>query len=339
MTEQKDSKNIDDFKPEDLPFYTELPVGEILRRSREYYKKTIPEISSVLRIRNSQVEAIESGDIDDLPGRVYAIGFVRSYAEYLGLDSDQVVELFKIQHVGRRKRPDYIFPISADESSRPGKVILIVSIVLIVVMLIFAAPNAIKINPDIEITPPADQQQSDIDINRIPVVPSSLIKDIKLPDRVAPKKDKKRYEDPQFSESQLSDKEKAEQSMIPSLDRILPHSKLSRIPKTRPIKDERTAAATSLSQPQSGPALADNRSHIRGLENSWMEIRDLGGKKIFSRVLKKGEIYTLPKKKGLILSISNAGGIEISQGNRVLPPIGKKAEIKRNVSLDGILKP
>ncbi len=62
----------------------EIPVGEILRRTRIHYKQSIQDIERALRIRADQIEAIENGSVEKLPGRVYAVGFIRTYSEYLG---------------------------------------------------------------------------------------------------------------------------------------------------------------------------------------------------------------------------------------------------------------
>ena len=87
-------------------FHTDMPVGEILRRTRTHYGLNLQQVEQILRIRASNLEALETGDVSQLPGRVYAIGFVRAYAEYLGLDGDKMVHLFKQQSVGDKKKID-----------------------------------------------------------------------------------------------------------------------------------------------------------------------------------------------------------------------------------------
>jgi cytoskeleton protein RodZ len=104
----------------DLNFHTDMPVGEILRRTRKHYGQTLQQVEVVLRIRASQLEALETGDHSQLPGRVYALGFVRSYSEYLGLDGDKMVHLFKQQFGGKQKKPDLSFPVAASESKTPN---------------------------------------------------------------------------------------------------------------------------------------------------------------------------------------------------------------------------
>ena len=108
----------------DLNFHTDMPVGEILRRTRTHYGLTLQQIEGILRIRASQLDALEQGDLAKLPGRVYAIGFVRSYSEYLGLDGDKMVHLFKEQSVGRQKKPDLSFQVPATESRVPGLLVI-----------------------------------------------------------------------------------------------------------------------------------------------------------------------------------------------------------------------
>lgn len=123
----------------DLNFHTDMPVGEILRRTRVHYGQSLEQVEVVLRIRASQLEALEQGDISKLPGRVYAIGFVRSYSEYLGLDGDKMVHLFKEQSVGKQKKPDLSFPVPASESKVPNIAIIGGSLFGVAVLVCFVA--------------------------------------------------------------------------------------------------------------------------------------------------------------------------------------------------------
>ena len=145
----------------DLNFHTDMPVGEILRRTRTHYGQSLLQIEGVLRIRASQLDALEKGDISQLPGRVYAIGFVRSYSEYLGLDGDKMVQLFKDQSVGKQKRPSLSsFPVPASESKVPNIFIIGSCIFGVLVLIGFVSflmfPEAKK--------------------NEIPTVPEELTK-------------------------------------------------------------------------------------------------------------------------------------------------------------------
>lgn len=70
-------------------------VGAELREARTAAGKSLEDVGTALRIRPELLEALETGQISKLPGRPYAIGFVRSYSELMGLDSDDLVSRFK----------------------------------------------------------------------------------------------------------------------------------------------------------------------------------------------------------------------------------------------------
>jgi cytoskeleton protein RodZ len=116
--------------------YTDMSVGEILRRTRVHYGQSLEDIERALRIKASQIDAIESGNVEQLPGRVYAIGFVRSYAEYLGLDGEKMVDLFKSQSAGKTVKPALDFPVAASESKTPPIWMMFLSLVISVCIVI-----------------------------------------------------------------------------------------------------------------------------------------------------------------------------------------------------------
>ncbi|CAB3392326.1 helix-turn-helix domain-containing protein [Kyrpidia spormannii] len=66
-------------------------VGQLLRKTREGRGLTLEEVAEATKIRSVYLEAIERGDLSALPPGVYARGFVRAYAEFLGLDGNEVL--------------------------------------------------------------------------------------------------------------------------------------------------------------------------------------------------------------------------------------------------------
>jgi cytoskeleton protein RodZ len=76
-------------------------VGEDLCAARLRRGDDVATVSRALRISKHHLQALEDGRVEDLPGRTYAIGFVRSYAGYLGLNSAELVDRFKGEIVGR----------------------------------------------------------------------------------------------------------------------------------------------------------------------------------------------------------------------------------------------
>jgi len=84
-----------------------VSVGALLRNRREELGQDTETVSRQLRIRSIYLRAIEEGRIQDLPGATYAVGFVRSYADFLGFDGNSVVSSFR-DELGQRGRAETV---------------------------------------------------------------------------------------------------------------------------------------------------------------------------------------------------------------------------------------
>lgn len=115
-------------------YHTDMPVGEILRRTRVHYGLSLSEVERALRIRESLINAIETGDQEKLPGRVYAIGFVRSYAEYLGFDGAQIIDLYKRQCKTSTMPCTLDFPVGDADNNLPPLWLIMVSLLIVVAL-------------------------------------------------------------------------------------------------------------------------------------------------------------------------------------------------------------
>jgi len=79
-------------------------VGMYLKYIRLKQKKSIETVSDALCIRKVYIKAIEEDNIEELPPVPYGIGFVRSYAAYLGLNADRIVQFYKQQMVPQKEK-------------------------------------------------------------------------------------------------------------------------------------------------------------------------------------------------------------------------------------------
>lgn len=70
-------------------------VGMFLKYTRLNKKKSVETVAKDLCIRKVYIQAIENDDRTELTPVPYGIGFVRSYAEYLDLNADRIVECYK----------------------------------------------------------------------------------------------------------------------------------------------------------------------------------------------------------------------------------------------------
>lgn len=71
-------------------------IGESLRAAREAKGLSLQQAEEDTKIRKRYLEALEDEDYDIIPGRVYAKGFLRNYAMYLGLNPDEILMEFKL---------------------------------------------------------------------------------------------------------------------------------------------------------------------------------------------------------------------------------------------------
>ncbi len=107
-------------------------VANTLRGAREEHGQDLHAVAQVLRIRYDYLKAIETGAFERLPGTTYAHGFLRTYAEFLGLDGDEMVERFKQEMHGTESKPELVFPEPVAENRIPGGAIILISAVLLV---------------------------------------------------------------------------------------------------------------------------------------------------------------------------------------------------------------
>ncbi len=91
-----------------VPSITDAPtLGDGLRIAREQSGRSLAELSSVTRVPARYLTALEQNDFSTLPNRVFSTGYVRAYADALGLDEQLAVERFK------RETPDPSVPLQA----------------------------------------------------------------------------------------------------------------------------------------------------------------------------------------------------------------------------------
>lgn len=147
-----------------LEYQTDLPVGEILRRTRIHYGLGLSDVERALRIRESLIQAIEQSDNDNLPGRVYAIGFVRCYSEYLGFDGDQVVSLFKQQTKAIEQQNDHHFPTASRDSQIPSWYIIVGALVVLAVFVGGWNYFNPSITPPVQVIPAVEEVFNNSDI-------------------------------------------------------------------------------------------------------------------------------------------------------------------------------
>ncbi|MAV88211.1 MAG: hypothetical protein CMM67_08185 [Rhodospirillaceae bacterium] len=109
-------------------------VGQILHDARLRLNENISEVSRTLKIRQVYLEALESNNFDQLPGKIYVIGFIKAYAKYLELDVEEIINLHKSANVTEISKSDLVFPTIVPEDGMPSKAIIVFGLIIVILV-------------------------------------------------------------------------------------------------------------------------------------------------------------------------------------------------------------
>jgi len=258
---------------------TEPPVGEQLRQAREARGLQIGDIAQTLKLGPRQVEALESGDWQHLPGQTFIRGFVRNYARLVQLDSaplmlqlngvlEKPADNLTVQDV----RPASM-PHSGGTGSRRDRAVVLVGGVLVVLA------TAVYFLIPADLGPLREGMQSLLD--------SMSRKDAPAPIPAAP------VADPVFPPG-------ATPQQIMNPQALAPAETLT--PSASPQADAAPAVSSGVTAPQ-----------MRFLfeKESWLEVRDRDNKVVFSQRLMAGTEQILSGQGPLSLTIGYAPGVRV----------------------------
>lgn len=152
-------------------------IGEELRLHRESKGISLREIEEETKIRMKYLIALEADDFDALPGKVYVIGFLRTYARFLGMNDEEMVNSLKSLpsfNVHEEETKEKKKKKTAPKSVKSKYLILIIVLALVIGGISFAffrdgdknKPN--EIVPQTQ-TPPEEQEAP----NNIPGTPET----------------------------------------------------------------------------------------------------------------------------------------------------------------------
>jgi len=129
-------------------------IGNSLREARLRQGLDFPEIEQATKIRGKYLRSLEEEQFEVLPAQTYVKGFLRSYADYLGLDGQLYVDEFNSRYVrGELEEEETPFrpsggSMAGRSSSFPGKaVMLTLAVIAGLTVFVFAAAKPGDRNP------------------------------------------------------------------------------------------------------------------------------------------------------------------------------------------------
>lgn len=129
--------------------------GDTLKQTRERQGFDIDKVARETSISRDYIEALELENTDAFPGEPYLIGFLRNYADYLGLDAKHMIQLYRAKKIQEApipagllhdEKPSYIVPLIIGISS----VVLLAAGILLYYFLVFSRADDGKTVVDAE---------------------------------------------------------------------------------------------------------------------------------------------------------------------------------------------
>ena len=294
-------------------------VGATLRSAREAGGESLDDVAAAVRIPADYLFAIEEENYYGLPGWAHAVGYVRSYALYLGLDPGPLVKRVRDQLALR----EHVFAQRAAVNSiRLTRVLSTVAIVIAVaavaIGLYFTAPMA---SVTAALAPVPDRIMSFID--RTFAAPSTS------PARVASKSDAGPASGKTATSENMATPELVDEPV-----------------RTLVIRPEAAAPSGSLPgvlmlKPRPRHSL-DRGAEIlgemtlRARDTAWFRVEDRRGGVVAEREMARGEVFQLPDVHNLTIMAPNGGAIEYYVDGAFAGLLGSAGQSVSGLSLAGL---
>lgn len=135
-------------------------LGEFLRRERELRHISLDDIAERTKISRRYLEAIEEGQYERLPGETFVRGFIRSYAQSIGLDPEDTLLIYSQTRVVpgvTSQRREHVAPTRRAWNERFLQWVLVAGVVVVGAVFlgivgVLEVPNLLRLTS----TSPAD---------------------------------------------------------------------------------------------------------------------------------------------------------------------------------------
>jgi cytoskeleton protein RodZ len=314
-------------------------IGQLLRETREGIGSDLNRVATALRIRAAYLEAIEEGRYDQLPGAVYALGFVRAYATHLALDGEEAVRRFKLEAEGFEAQRGLTFPVPLAERSVPGGTMLLVAVILAICGYglwyylsssarprperVAAVPTELAPRPAMTAAPQATAE-----------APAAVVSS--APSAAAP------AEAPAAAAPETPPAEAA--PAAPVVETPPTPSPMAMAPPPAPVPAPAAAPPSAPEAPAAPPSpvvekpriygVANGRTRIllRAVSDSWVQVRDANNVSVFARDLRPGDSYRVPDRPGLVLHTGVPNAIAVTVDGKAAPNF--RGGVKVNILLE-----
>ena len=299
-------------------------VGTDLRDARRRLGVPLETAASDLKIRADYLRSLEQDDHAALPALPYTLGFVRSYATYVGLDPGKLARQFREEAGKSSVRQDYTWLKPVERGRFSGGALLLVSLAIAgaaYVAWYYRTADARKPAAAVEIVriqpaPPGDVAAADDAGGAVAPDPGG---EAVPPQSALPEPEPE--EGP--AEEDRTSGQGGETAALPE------DPEAGAADRTDASDEDRNAA------PEPEVAVADRPIVLRARGLVWIRVRDPEtGRVIVEGIMKEGNQVTVPDEPGLVLDVGRASQLEYLIGGRSAGLAGPAATVRHNLSLD-----
>jgi len=319
-------------------------AGADLRAARERLGWALSDVARMLRIRPSYLEALEDGCLTRLPGNVYALGFLRTYATALGLEPDEVGRRFRAEAGAIHKHSKLVFPAPVADRGLPAGALILLGLILVGGAYIgwYRLSGEGKLPAETVIPVPA--RLANLADQALPG-PDGRVTIVEPPVPAPAPAARQPEDDNQFEPRQaaaenpllLPDPAPPPPPPIEEMHASIPGATATTaiaMPVTPPMRraEEPSQRSTDPSSATGDPDAS--RVMLRFTGDTWVQVRERGGQTLLSKVMKAGETFAVPSRDNLVLTTGNAGRVDILVDGALMPPLGGAGAVRKDVPLD-----
>lgn len=145
-------------------------VRELLASHRMAQDIPIEIASRDLKIKKEHLESLEKGEWENLPEPAFVKGFIKNYAEYLGLDANLVLAHYRREY-DEKKHPKPSAPLTKKQNflltpTRIAKTAIAVIVIAFILYIIFQYTSLLK-RPKLEVTTPPDDSSTTVSVVQV----------------------------------------------------------------------------------------------------------------------------------------------------------------------------
>ena len=301
-------------------------IGSVLRQARDAQGASLEDISALLKIREDHLQALENNDFDHLPGHVYAIGFIRTYATHLDLNAGELISLFKEATMSLPVEDAAYNEAGGEPVSLGLKIGLGVFAVFLVYLMWLIAGGAGTSEREAAIAPrdsveAQSKEQAEAQIEApIEAAPAPVAVP---PERPAAEANITSNSAPQAETPALAEDEGEPVQAVGTSEAV-------EVAALAAPQEEGVAA--------SEPA-APQKVEIRASRRTWMRIENTEGTVLFSSIIRDGESFILEEDTPYTLATRDAGALHFHVDEEKVGDVGRRGQIltARQIDRAGII--